>query len=157
MIACPKCGKSSASVDSITLKALLTPDGLRRGVPSEPRYCATETCPVVYFDAQSGVTFAEADLIVSVYAKHANDPALLVCYCFGVAHGAIAGVDAERATMTRQMVAHEVQAGHCACEVKNPKGRCCLGDLVRIEHASARNAAERRQIADAIASLCCVV
>jgi len=26
----------------------------------------------------------------------------------------------------------EVKAGNCACEVKNPSGKCCLGDVTRI-------------------------
>ncbi len=30
----------------------------------------------------------------------------------------------------------EVRAGHCACEVKNPKGTCCLGDVIAIERAT---------------------
>jgi hypothetical protein len=25
----------------------------------------------------------------------------------------------------------EVDAGHCACEVKNLSGKCCLGDVTR--------------------------
>jgi hypothetical protein len=24
-----------------------------------------------------------------------------------------------------------VKAGNCACEVKNPSGKCCLGDVMR--------------------------
>jgi hypothetical protein len=35
---CPACAQVGAAVDRITLKALLTPDGLRRGVPAQPRY-----------------------------------------------------------------------------------------------------------------------
>jgi hypothetical protein len=25
----------------------------------------------------------------------------------------------------------EVKAGNCACEMKNPSGKCCLGDVTR--------------------------
>lgn len=41
--------------------------------------------------------------------------------------------DAEPAHELRKMIAAEVKADHCACEVKNPKGACCLGDLVRLD------------------------
>jgi Zinc binding domain len=137
---CPKCAHGGVAVDRITLKALLTPDGLRRGVPAQPRYCATSDCPIVYFDGDGDVTFTEADLIVRVYAKHAGDPDVLACYCFGVNVGAMR--NPEHAQQIREMVAKEVQAGHCACEVKNPKGACCLGDLVRVERGSEHSAAK---------------
>lgn len=143
---CPKCAQGGAAVERITLKALLTPDGLRRGVPAHPRYCATADCPIVYFDVDGQVTFTEADLVVPVYAKHPGDPDVPVCYCFGVNAGSVC--DAERARETREMVTDEVQAGHCACEVKNPKGACCLGDLVRLERGKEHTAG---------ATSCCVV
>ena len=129
---CPSCAQAGAPVDRITLKALLTPDGLRRGVPAQPRFCGNATCPVVYFDVDGKDTFTEVDVAVRVYAKHANDASTPVCYCFGVTVGAVES--GERARQLRESIAREVQAEHCACEVKNPKGGCCLGDLVRLEH-----------------------
>ncbi|MFP5246248.1 MAG: putative iron-sulfur cluster-binding metallochaperone [Thermoanaerobaculia bacterium] len=141
---CPSCSEAGSPVDRITLKALLTGDGLRRGVPAQPRYCGNADCPIVYFDVDGDVTFTEADVIVRVYGKHPNDADTPVCYCFGVSVGTMR--DEPRAHELREMVAREVKAQHCACEVKNPKGGCCLGDLVRIE----------RGVAEAIAaSSCC--
>ena len=134
---CPKCEQVGVAVDRITLKALLTPDGLRRGVPKQPHYCATRDCPVVYFDREDDVTFTEAELTVRAFAKHPDDATVPACYCFAVSVGAMS--DAARSRELREMVAREVQTGHCACEVKNPKGACCLGDLVRIERADATN------------------
>ena len=129
---CPACAQTGAPVDRITLKALLTPDGLRRGIPAQPRSCVTVECPIVYFDVDGDVTFTEDDVTVPVYAKHPDDASTPVCYCFGVNVGAMCG---EGARELREWVAREVQAQHCACEVKNPKGGCCLGDLVRLERA----------------------
>ena len=128
---CPSCTQAGVAVDRITLKALLTADGLRRGIPAQPRYCGNAACPIVYFDVDGDVTFTEADLTVRVYAKHPNDAETPVCYCFGVSVGAMA--NGAGARELRESVAREVQAQHCACEVKNPKGGCCLGDLVRLE------------------------
>ena len=144
--ACPQCGKEGTSIDRITLKALFTPEGLRRGIPEQPHFCATVDCPIVYFDGDGEVTFTEAQLTVRVFAKHPEDPAMPVCYCFGVDVATMQ--DATRARPSRESVAHEVQAGHCACEVRNPKGGCCLGDLVRIE---------RGHHEDAPAASCCTV
>jgi len=55
------CGTSTSStpkktfvfgtqVDAITLKALLTSDALRRGIPDAPRFCATQGIPKSRFD-----------------------------------------------------------------------------------------------------------
>lgn len=135
---CPSCTQPGAPVDRITLKALLTGDGLRRGIPAQPRFCGTADCPIVYFDVDGGATFTEADLSVRVFAKHPNDANMPVCYCFNVNVGAMIS---EGARELRESVAHEVHAQHCACEVKNPKGGCCLGDLVRLERGRATEVA----------------
>ena len=135
---CPSCTQPGMPVDRITLKALLTGDGLRRGIPAQPRFCGTADCPIVYFDVDGGATFTEADLSVRVFAKHPNDANTPVCYCFSVNVGAMIS---EGARELRESVAHEVQAQHCACEVKNPKGGCCLGDLVRLERGRATEVA----------------
>src|SRR6266581_9582327 len=54
---CPSCTQAGVAVDRITLKALLTADGLRRGVPAQPRYCGNADCPIVYFGVDGEVTF----------------------------------------------------------------------------------------------------
>jgi hypothetical protein len=30
-----------------------------------------------------------------------------------------------------ERITTKVQAGNCSCEVKNPSGKCCLGDVNR--------------------------
>jgi len=35
-----------------------------------------------------------------------------------------------KSTVARRIMV-EVEAGRCACEVKNPSGKCCLGDVTR--------------------------
>jgi len=131
---CPACESVGTRVDPITLKALLAPTALRRGIPDGPRFCAAASCPVVYFDRQSCLTIREADLTVRVHAKHPTDDRVPVCYCFEYTPAMIeqeimqTGSSSVGATITR-----EVQAGHCACEVRNPKGTCCLGDVARVD------------------------
>ena len=133
---CPGCGGKGARVDSITLKALLTADGLTRGVPPAPRFCATLGCPVVYFDNAVPVRFDEDVLTVPVHAKHPDDEHVPVCYCFGHTPETI---EREMALTNRSTagttITAEVKAGHCACEVRNPKGTCCLGDVSEVERA----------------------
>ena len=124
---CQTCGAKGLPVDAITLKALLTPAALRRGVPSDARFCPTPACAIVYFGSTG--TFTENDLTVRVHAKHPNDDSVPVCYCF---YYTTAEVRHEHGAASKDISA-EIKAGHCACEVKNPKGACCLGDVIRIE------------------------
>ena len=130
---CPACGATGIAVDPITLKALLTSDGLRRGVPSSPRYCANAQCEVVYFDSAAAVVFLETDVIVPVHAKHPDNDAVPVCYCFGYTEKSIRDeIEQTGASTATASITAEVKAGRCACEVKNPKGSCCLGDVARV-------------------------
>jgi hypothetical protein len=129
---CAECGEKGTTVDPITLKALLAAEGLRRGVPPHPRFCAGANCPVVYFDR--GVVFREADLVVRVHAKHPDDDDVPICYCFRITPATLERQIAIGGRSTaRDEIAALVRAGRCACEVKNPKGTCCLGDLARAE------------------------
>ncbi len=131
---CPACGATGITVEPITLKALLTPDGLRRGVPPSPRYCANAQCEVVYFDTGAAVVFRETDLIVPVHAKHPDNDAIPVCYCFGYTEKSIRDqIEQTGASTATGSITAEVKAGRCACEVKNPRGSCCLGDIARVE------------------------
>jgi len=63
-----------------------------------------------------------------------------VCYCFGFTRRDIHDEIAEtgRSRIAEQISA-EVKAGNCACEVKNPSGKCCLGNVTRVTQEVVRN------------------
>jgi len=91
-------------------------------------------CEVVYFDTGAAVVFRETDLIVPVHAKHPDNDAIPVCYCFGYTEKSIRDeIEQTGASTATGSITAEVKAGRCACEVKNPKGSCCLGDVARVE------------------------
>ena len=103
------------------------------GMPDTQYYfCSSPGCDVVYFpvDAEAP-SFLRADLTVRVGAKETEDP-LPVCYCFGFSRRDI-GDEIQRTgkSTVAERITAEVEAGRCACEVKNPSGKCCLGDIVR--------------------------
>jgi hypothetical protein len=114
-----------------TVKALLTAEGLRRGVPQAPRFCASPSCSTVYFDDVTDRRVTENELVVRVHAKHPDDSDVAVCYCFGYTQRAIRSDGLQASEDVRA----QVEAGHCACEVKNPRGVCCLGDIMKLERA----------------------
>ena len=133
---CPSCGETGTRIDPVTLEALLSSESLGRGLPESPRFCANAACQVVYFDNEAKIVFDERDLTIPVFAKHPGDENVPVCYCFGHTMRSIRegqARDGFRSVSTA--ITAEIRAGRCACEVKNPKGSCCLGDVVRVERA----------------------
>jgi hypothetical protein len=69
--------------------------------------------------------------MVRVGVKEIEDP-LSVCYCFGFTRQDIWDeiCDTGKSTVAKRITA-EIEAGRCACEVRNPSGKCCLGDITR--------------------------
>ncbi|GGL79387.1 (2Fe-2S)-binding protein [Deinococcus aerolatus] len=128
---CPVSGTRGKAVPLITLKALLTPVALARLRPEEAfRLCPDPACDVVYFSASQ--TYGTEDLKMPVFQKN-QAAEVPVCYCF--AHTR-ADLGEAMASGTGQVLeasirAH-VQAGRCGCEVNNPQGSCCLGNVVTV-------------------------
>ena len=126
---CPGCGKVGRTVEPITLSALLAPAALERRSPGQHRFCANEVCPIVYFG--DGETFISADLIVPVFQKEPVG-SRTVCYCLGITEAELRQqVDAADRTAV-QRIRQLVNEGRCACEVRNPQGSCCLGNVVAV-------------------------
>ncbi len=132
VMACPVNGARSKQVDVLTVKSLVRQ--LPLGMPNTQYYfCEAPGCDAVYFplDTQAPL-FRREDLVVRVGAKEIEDP-LLVCYCFGFTRQDIWDEirSTGKSTVAKRITA-EVEAGRCACEMKNPSGKCCLGDVTRI-------------------------
>ncbi len=128
---CPVNGARSKQVDMLTVKSLVRK--LPLGMPNTQYYfCDTSDCDVVYFASEvDAPMFRREDLMVRVGAKETADP-IPVCYCFGFArHDIWEEIRDTGKSMVAERIAAEVEAGRCACEVKNPSGKCCLGDVTR--------------------------
>lgn len=138
---CPQSGSVGSAVGRQTVKALLTENALRRLAQSEYRFCADPDCGVVYFDAD-GTTFLVEDLRVPVWQKLPFG-SRLVCYCFGESEATVREEFVARgASLAADRIHEHIAAGRCACEVRNPRGTCCLGDIVaavkQVEQALGR-------------------
>ncbi len=127
---CPACGHAGKSVGLITLKALLRPAALERLNSGEHYFCASSPCPVVYFGA--GDVFRREDLLVPVFQKE-PEGRRTVCYCFDVTEDQICReVDATGASASAERIRALVRNERCACEVRNPQGNCCLGNVTAL-------------------------
>jgi hypothetical protein len=143
---CPECGSRGTAVDHLTVKALLTERALQRFTPADYQFCQDAGCEVVYFNAD-GACFTTADVRVVVWQKRPFGERL-VCYCFGESESSIrADVEATGRSSAVHRIRGHIAAGRCACEVRNPRGACCLGDVMaavtRVESAVAEETAPR--------------
>jgi hypothetical protein len=141
---CPVCGSRGAAVPLQTVKALLRERAMQTLSAGAHRFCATPTCEVVYF-AVGGQVFTTADVRVPVWQKCSAGQRLL-CYCFGETDGAIdAEVDRTGGSDAAGRIREHIAAGRCACEIRNPRGVCCLGDVLRaVKRARAAGRPPRR-------------
>lgn len=134
---CPDCGRQGKSVANLTVKSLVR-DHTRVSGQERYSFCRTPRCEVVYFGA--GGIFRKPDLKVRVGLKETEDPVPL-CYCFDYARADVRRDFAEHGrTEILDRIKAEVQAGFCACEVKNPAGTCCLGEITRAIQEAKREA-----------------
>jgi hypothetical protein len=123
-------------VERVTVEALANPE-LRDRLNGTPyAFCDTPTCPVVYY-AAAGEWVSKVQLRVRVGIKETEDP-IPVCYCFGITKQMIREeIESAGQSTASARIRAEVRAGHCRCDVENPSGRCCLGDVVQAEKEAA--------------------
>jgi NAD(P)H-nitrite reductase large subunit len=90
-------------------------------------YCKTPSCEVIYFRDESILT--QADMKVVVGLKEGASPAT-VCYCFAWTKEKIkAELEATGKTTALEDIKAKMENPGCSCEVMNPSGGCCLGDV----------------------------
>lgn len=126
---CPVSGTTSRKVQRRTVESLLKKDVHLLLEPVQYYYCPDKSCSVVYFSNQPVRYFSIGELVVRVFDKEEAQE-VPVCYCFEWTRKKIADQISETGKSTAAMeIAQKVKAGLCACDVKNPKGRCCLADV----------------------------
>ncbi|GAB6930721.1 copper chaperone Copz family protein [Paenibacillus sp. JCM 10914] len=123
---CPVCQQKGKSIQLITLKALLKPPALETIHPEmNYTFCANASCDIVYFSGEQ--TFGKDMLKVSVFQKNAALD-VPVCYCFGWTRERLIETDQQNQRPIDH-IREQVQANRCGCEVNNPQGACCLGNV----------------------------
>lgn len=126
---CPECSQKGKTIGIITLKSLLVPEALTKlKVDTNYRMCLNKDCQVVYFNDKDDI-YRTQDLKVPVLAK--NDSLdCLVCYCFGWTREKL-NIDYEQKKKSTAVseISDHIKAGRCGCEVNNPEGSCCLGNV----------------------------
>ena len=129
---CSKCGTKGISVGLKTLKHLLKEDVLRDIIEERAySFCRNPDCGIVYFSEDS--LFTKEKLKVRVGVKE-KAPPIPICYCFNITRDDILKEIKEmRRSTASERIKKEIKANGCDCDIKNPSGRCCLGDVMKVE------------------------
>ncbi len=130
---CPLCNELKQVVTVQTLKHWLAAS-LIPIVGEGPFYfCDTKDCEAVYFSGDHSILYAKEQIRDRIAFKETSGPAT-ICYCFGVSKEMILEEILETGKSTfSTWIGKEVRQGNCACDVRNPAGRCCMGEVKKVE------------------------
>ena len=128
---CPMNGQVCKPVGRMTLESLLKPEA-KAYLTSQPYYfCDAPDCNTVYVSALGDHLLTKDQLTVRVGIKETEDP-IPLCYCFDFDRKAVwEDIRSKGATHIPKIITERVKAGECRCEVTNPSGTCCLGNVYR--------------------------
>ncbi len=137
--ACPECGRTAKPVQGQTVKALLSVS-LRQLRDVDYLFCRTPTCSVVYFSPEGEQIFTTEQVRERVYQKEPDVDKVFVCYCFRHTVGDIRRASPHSRSALVDDINAGINAGQCACDLRNPQGSCCLGNvrslIKRLEQAT---------------------
>ncbi len=119
---CPKNGKSYASVPLKTLYQHLFQPWQTNFTTQNYYFCSDPHCEVIYYGLDDSI-FTQNDLRTPVGIKDPSAEATL-CYCFDVRRK-----DYAKDPSIKDYVVEKTQSKQCACDVRNPSGKCCLKDF----------------------------
>jgi hypothetical protein len=125
---CPECGKIGKPVQGQTVKALLSVS-LREVQDTQYLFCRTQTCPVVYFSMNGEQTFVVDQIREKVYQKDPENEDVFVCYCFRYTIADLRTASLKEWIAIVDDINTGINAGQCACDLRNPQGSCCLGNI----------------------------
>jgi len=139
---CPGCGYVGRAVTDRTVRAILDAGEANKLLAVERRFCRTPRCEVLYYGDDGRIVPKSASR-VRVGLKETRDPVPL-CYCLGLERADVSReiAQAGHSAIAARVIA-AVRSGRAACEVLNPSGACCLGEVKRTvrEIANARRVA----------------
>jgi Zinc binding domain len=126
--ACPECGQTGQPVQGQTVKALLAVT-LRAVRDADYLFCRAQTCPVVYFSSDGRHSFTVGDVRERVFQKEPEAADMPICYCFRHTVGDLRTGSAEARAAILEDINTGIEVGQCACDLRNPQGSCCLGNV----------------------------
>lgn len=126
---CPVCGRKGKPVPALTIKANVDRDHPRYWDLDDGVMCLNPDDDTVYFFLDKDVIIKHEDIITGLGFK-SDSSSDRICYCYQYGRKEILDeVRGKGKSEIEAKIRARVKAGQCTCEVSNPKGSCCLGDI----------------------------
>ena len=124
---CPACKVSGYKINISTIFHHLKMPWKTDLTVGEWGSCESDLCDVIYFqvDGQKITT----NQIREIPAFKKRIPEAMLCNCFGVSLGGYQAASTSDQQMIRDWITERTRNRQCACDVRNPGGRCCLKDF----------------------------
>lgn len=119
---CPNCSLENKPVSTSTILQHILNPWEWEFEEQQYYFCDNPECDVVYFSQDNSV-IRKPELRTQVGIKTKSKDALL-CYCYGISYRQV-----EEIPKLKQFVIAKTKSQLCACEIRNPSGRCCLKDF----------------------------
>lgn len=125
---CHGCGETGRPVSRQTVFHHVKSEKFSSVGEKEYKFCSSPECAVVYY-AASGQTFTAGEVREPVTSKTIGDERPL-CYCFGFTEGVLREEIARTGkSSVSEQVSRFIKEKLCKCEIRNPSGVCCLGEI----------------------------
>ena len=125
---CPECNTQQNEVSFQTV-LFHTKCPENQSLPQSDFYfCSNPQCAIVYFNVD-GRTVEKSQVRGHVGQKR-QDLERTLCYCFGLSQKQFdEEVKSQGKSPSKDWIIEQTRNHNCACEIRNPSGRCCLKDF----------------------------
>lgn len=125
---CPRCSNRMQPVERIVVMHQVAAP-LNQTIPSDQFFfCSDATCPVVYF-TKAGFVIETAAIRGEVGQK-STDENRMICYCFDITYRRVMEeIEQTGHSASNAFVVEQTKLKNCACEIRNPSGKCCLKEF----------------------------
>jgi len=125
---CPQCGRPAKPVEGQTVRSMVAVS-LRDVPQGNYLFCPTRECPLVYFSEDGRALFLTSQVRERVYQKEPDSRDVWMCYCFRHNVGDVTlGTSLDHEHILAD-INRGIKAEECACDLRNPQGSCCLGNI----------------------------
>ncbi len=128
-MSCPACGQNCFPVSRQTMLHQVQFPENQAIDETDYAFCSNLDCHVGYFSASGSISKT------SLRAFQPRTQAML-CHCFDISKSIYrTALDDGTAETMKNFIVQQTKAGLCACEPRNPSGRCCLASFKQMEKA----------------------
>lgn len=126
---CPTCGTKGKPVSSLTIRSLTRRDWSHYSSITEGYLCTNPEDSTLYYFPGSDQVIDKSQAVDRVGFKETDEPRY-ICYCFRHTASEIESDFLRHGRSTiEEEIREKVESEACSCEVTNPSGNCCLGDV----------------------------